>query len=207
MNFFKTSGINVNTLKAIWKTSARTNVESLSSDEFDLALKLISYAQNGIPPTEESIMQKLESPLPVFKVEGSKMGPGGQMAGPPPGMSRGPALADQLPDINNINFSALNQSSGSSLIPGADEMMKQKEIEKAQEKMMSNANSPWFLKPEDVQKYNSIFDYFNKSQTGVLSLEEAQEAFMQTQLEEAVLEQIWGLIDTEETGEFDRKMF
>jgi hypothetical protein len=30
---------------------------------------------------------------------------------------------------------------------------------------------------------------------------------MQTQLDEDTLERIWGMVDTEEAGEFDRKMF
>jgi hypothetical protein len=40
-----------------------------------------------------------------------------------------------------------------------------------------------------------------------LNYEETQEAFMQTQLDQNVLETVWGLVDTEEVGEFDRKMF
>ena len=88
-----------------------------------------------------------------------------------------------------------------------DQHLKQKEVEKAQEKMNNSSNSPWFIRPEDVQKYNNIFNYFDKSKTGVLDFEEAKDAFMQTQLSDDVLEQVWGLVDTEETGEFDRKMF
>lgn len=73
--------------------------------------------------------------------------------------------------------------------------------------MKNSQDSPWFLRPEDVQKYNNIFNFFNKSGTGVLNFEEAQQAFMQTQLDQNVLEQVWGLVDSEEQGEFDRKMF
>jgi Cytoskeletal-regulatory complex EF hand len=176
----------------------------LSRDEFYLALKLIAYAQNGIPPTEESVLAKVEVPFPQFKSDSSKPGMGMGMGMPNPAAApRGPTLAD----MNQLNVMALSQSSGNSLIPGMDEHMKQREVEKAQEKMMSNSNSPWFMRPEDVQKYNSIFEYFNKSHTGVLSFEEAKDAFMQTQLEEDVLEQIWSMTDTEEAGEFDRKMF
>lgn len=180
----------------------------MSRDEFYLALKLIAYAQNGIPPTEESVLAKVEVPFPQFKSDSSKPGMGMGMGMPNPAAApRGPTLADHLPDMNQLNVMALSQSSGNSLIPGMDEHMKQREVEKAQEKMMSNSNSPWFMRPEDVQKYNSIFEYFNKSHTGVLSFEEAKDAFMQTQLEEDVLEQIWSMTDTEEAGEFDRKMF
>lgn len=116
-------------------------------------------------------------------------------------------IADSLPDLDNINLAAVNQSAGSSLIPGMDQHLKQKEVEKATEKMMSSQDSPWFLRPEDVQKYNTIFNYFDKSGTGVLNFDEAQQAFLQTQLDQSILEQVWGLVDSEELGEFDRKMF
>lgn len=74
-------------------------------------------------------------------------------------------------------------------------------------KLESNSNSPWCVKPEEIQKYNSFFDHFNKSGSGILSLEETKDAFMQTQLDDDTLEQIWGMVDTEEIGEFDRQMF
>lgn len=122
----------------------------------------------------------------------------------PPGM---PSIADNLPDLDNLNVTAVSQNSGSSLIPGMDQHLKQKEVEKANEKMKNSQDSPWFLRPDDVQKYNNIFTFFNKSGSGVLSFEETQGAFMQTQLDQSVLEKVWGLVDTEEVGEFDRKMF
>lgn len=121
--------------------------------------------------------------------------------------SAAPNIADSLPDLDNLNIAAVTQNAGSSLIPGMDQHLKQKEVEKATQKMMENQSSPWFLKAEDVQKYNNIFNYFNKSGTGILSYEEAQTAFAQTQLDGDILESVWGLIDSEETGEFDRKMF
>lgn len=172
---------------------------------------MIAYAQNGIAPTEESVRLNIEVPFPVFKlddaikkptIQGLMDTPGGAM--PPTGMSN---IADQLPDLDSLNVTAINQNAGSSLIPGMDQHLKKREVEKATEKMKNSQDSPWFLRPEDVQKYNNIFNFFNKSGTGVLSFEEAQQAFMQTQLDQSILEQVWGLVDTEEIGEFDRKMF
>lgn len=172
-------------------------------------MRLIAYAQNRIPPTEDSILQNIEAPFPQFRGDDNKKpamnsmsGPGGGMPMPPM-----PSLADHLPDLNNLNIAALNQNAEGSLIPGMDQHLKKREVEKAQEKMMNNTNSPWFLRSEDVQRYNSFFDHFNKSGSGVLDFEETKQAFMQTQLDDNVLEQIWGLVDTEESGEFDRKMF
>ena len=128
-----------------------------------------------------------------------------------PGMSmpqpNAPNIADALPDFDNINLQALNQTADGSLIPGMSDRLKQREVEKASEKMMQKQDSPWFLNPEDVEKYNNFFDHFNKSGSGILSFEETQYAFSQTQLDEKTLEVIWGLVDTEELGEFDRKMF
>lgn len=208
VTFFKTSGVDVNTLKSIWRTCARSNVESLSREEFYVALRLIAYAQNGIPPTEDSIMQNIEAPFPQFRDDSRKQNmnsmdsSGGGMSMPQP-----PSLADHLPDLNNINVAALNMNPEGSLLPGMDQHLRQKEAQKAHEKMSTGQNSPWFLKQEDVHKYNSFFDHFNKSGSGVLTMEETKQAFMQTQLDEDTLEQIWGLADPEEVGEFDRQMF
>jgi len=149
---------------------------------------------------------------------GSNMGNGGMggpnrrnsgmdLLGSAPPSSTAPSIADSLPDLNNLNIAALNQNAEGSLLPGMDERLKQREVEKAQEKMSKSQDSPWFLRPEDVEKYSNFFKHFNKSGTGILSLEETKEAFMQTQLDEGTLEQVWGLVDTEESGDFDVKMF
>ena len=54
VEFFTRSGLPKPQLKEIWEI-ASFNGETLDRDEFYVALKLISYAQNGIPPTEMSI--------------------------------------------------------------------------------------------------------------------------------------------------------
>ena len=213
VTFFKTSGVDINILKSIYRTCARTSVESLGRDEFYVALRLIAYAQNGVPPTEDSIRQNIEVPFPQFKMQnnsnkniGGMGGPG--MGGMPPQQPQfAPNIADTLPDLNNMNIAALNQNPEGSMFPGMDERLKQREVEKAQEKMSKSQDSPWFLRPEDVQKYNNFFKHFNKSGSGVLNIEETKEAFMQTQLDEDTLEKVWGLVDTEEVGEFNNKMF
>lgn len=154
-------------------------------------------------------MQNIEAPFPQFKGDESKKSSMNAMSPPGRGMPMPnmPNIADSLPDLNNMNIYALNMTADQSLLPGMDQILKQKEIEKAQDKMMKNTNSPWFIRPEDVQRYNSFFEHFNKSGSGVLDFEETKQAFMQTQLDDNTLEQIWGLVDTEESGEFDRKMF
>ena len=66
VTFFKRSGLAVDVLKNIWKTAARTSPEFLTRDEFYIALRLISYAQNGIKPNEESIQFDIPVDLPRF---------------------------------------------------------------------------------------------------------------------------------------------
>lgn len=66
VNFFKRSGVPVSTLKEIW-VIASTNGEYLDKEEFYVALRLIAYAQNNIPVTADSILQKKTSPLPKFE--------------------------------------------------------------------------------------------------------------------------------------------
>jgi len=165
-------------------------------------MRLIAYAQNGIPATEESITQNIEVPFPQFKTSSNtNYSMGASVVAP------SPTIADSLPDLDHININALNQNAEGSLIPGMDQRLKEREAEKATEKMNSNQDNPWFLRSEDVQKYNNFFCHFNKSGSGRLTMEETKEAFMQTQLDDDVLEQVWGLVDTEEIGDFDPKMF
>lgn len=57
------SGLSKEILKKIWDLSS-TNGEFLDRDEFYVALKLISYAQNNIDVSASSINQNLPSPLP-----------------------------------------------------------------------------------------------------------------------------------------------
>lgn len=168
---------------------------------------MIAYAQNNIPVTEDSIVQNIEVPLPQFQGQGGAGGgmSGGGMGGPP--QPPAPSIADSLPDLDNLNVHALNQNAEGSLIPGMDQRLKQREVEKAQEKMEKSQDSPWFLRPEDIQKYNTFFDHFNKTGSPALGMEETMGAFRQTQLDDSTLEAVWGLVDTEEVGEFDRKMF
>jgi len=125
----------------------------------------------------------------------------------PPVIPPTPNIADSLPDLDHININELNQNSEGSLIPGMGQRLKEREVEKATEKMMKNQDNPWFLRPEDVHKYNNFFNHFNKSGSGKLTMEETKEAFMQTQLGDDILEQVWGLVDSDEIGEFDPKMF
>jgi hypothetical protein len=106
----------------------------LSRDEFYVALRLIAYAQNGIPPTEDSVEENIEVPFPQFKSDTPKRPSMNSMDGsynlPPPQMM--PSIADNLPDLNNLNVMALNQNADGSLLPGMDQHLKQKEFEKNQ---------------------------------------------------------------------------
>ena len=48
--FFRKSDLAQDILKAIWMLAAKTSLEFLTWDEFYVACKLISYAQNDIDP-------------------------------------------------------------------------------------------------------------------------------------------------------------
>jgi len=54
----------VDVLKNIWLLAARTSQEYLTRDEFYVALRLIAYAQHGIPATEESVNFDVQVGLP-----------------------------------------------------------------------------------------------------------------------------------------------
>ena len=61
VKFFKRSKVDVNILKEIWRIAAQNSSEYLTKDDFYIALRLISYAQNGIAVCENSIQLSLFS--------------------------------------------------------------------------------------------------------------------------------------------------
>ena len=64
--FLKTSGLAKEKLSEIWRFSARTSKEFLTREEFYCAVRMISYVQNGIEISEESLKFEIEVPLPRF---------------------------------------------------------------------------------------------------------------------------------------------
>ncbi|CAD8121225.1 unnamed protein product [Paramecium sonneborni] len=66
VTFFKRSGLSVDILKKIWLISSPNN-QTLNKEEFYVALKLISYAQNNIEVSNDSIQRCIPSPLPLFQ--------------------------------------------------------------------------------------------------------------------------------------------
>ena len=54
-------------LREVWRISARTTNEFLDREEFYIALRLISYAQNGIRAEEDSINYDIPVGLPKFE--------------------------------------------------------------------------------------------------------------------------------------------
>ena len=63
--------MDVSILKEIWRIAAQSSSEYLTKDDFYIALRLISYAQNGIAVCENSIRMNIESPLPKFDTDGA----------------------------------------------------------------------------------------------------------------------------------------
>ncbi|CAK81231.1 unnamed protein product (macronuclear) [Paramecium tetraurelia] len=66
VSFFKRSGLSIEILKKIWLISSPNN-QTLNKEEFYVALKLISYAQNNIDVSNDSIQRCIPSPLPQFQ--------------------------------------------------------------------------------------------------------------------------------------------
>lgn len=66
VQFMKTSGLPKEKLSEIWRFSARTSKEFLTRDEFYCALRMISYVQNGIETSEESLKFEIDVSLPKF---------------------------------------------------------------------------------------------------------------------------------------------
>ena len=98
VNFLKTSGLAKEKLSEIWRFSARTSKEFLTREEFYCALRMISYVQNGIEITEDSLQYEIEVPLPRFDDVPHQATPQAQ-----PEIQK-PSLADRLPDFDQLDF-------------------------------------------------------------------------------------------------------
>ncbi|CAD8199715.1 unnamed protein product [Paramecium pentaurelia] len=66
INFFKASGLNQQTLGAIWQITS-SNGQTFTKDEFFAALKLIALAQNGYSPDEKLLSKNITCSLPQFQ--------------------------------------------------------------------------------------------------------------------------------------------
>lgn len=54
----------------VWNISNRRNASGLNADDFNIALRLVSMAQQGLPVTKESFAANLHRPLPLPEFEG-----------------------------------------------------------------------------------------------------------------------------------------
>lgn len=114
--FFKRSGLSVDLLKKIWLISSSNNT-SLDREEFYVALKLITYAQNNIEVSADSILKALPAPLPKFAPppsnapapsisspsEKTEEETASLPANPPPNFSSRSSLLDPPPQISTYS--------------------------------------------------------------------------------------------------------
>ena len=56
-------------------------------------------------------------------------------------------------------------------------------------------NSPWFIQPQEVQKYHKIFEHFDQAGQGKLDDTHMHAVFKQTQLPKEALDRVWTLIN------------
>ena len=64
VEFLKTSGLDLITLKSIWDISSST--ASLDVNQFYSVLRLISLAQHGVKPTKDKLLDKTHVQPPKF---------------------------------------------------------------------------------------------------------------------------------------------
>ena len=122
VDFFKSSGLSVDKLKEIWLLSARTSNQFLTRDEFYVALRLIAYAQNGTPATEQSVQLNIETQLPSFNL--SQYQPVSAKADIEPALK--PEDIANLPSLDELDAEQL--SGINSLIPSMDKKMHEQQM-------------------------------------------------------------------------------
>lgn len=222
--FFKKFGLSVEILKKIWMLAA-SNQDYLDREDFYVALKLISFAQNGIDVSEDSIIKNIPSPLPKFAEAGIKKEEQGAPAEiddkareiPAPLMTN--ALQQQQQQIDNqppqqqLKQMPLQQQAHDSNIhrPSMNftgfQNVNQSNNAKASSSSLpaiipSREATVEFLK--NYEKYYATADPTNK---GEISGNEAREIFLRSALPNPVLFKIWNLVDTRKSGSLKKPEF
>eukprot|EP00347_Sterkiella_histriomuscorum_P010340 403376681 len=213
--FFKRSGLPVDLLKNFWLLAARTTPEYLTRDEFYIALRLIAYAQHGIKPNEESLQFNIDVDLPKFDPAPLALTSSEQVREKPE--IRAEEIAASLPDLDSLDLNQFNNIS--SLIPSVNQVQQQKVMNQAQQQMMKQQQmmhqqvlerakqSPWFIQPEEKERYLKIFAQVDKENMGFLSSEKVRGLFTQTQMDQASQDQVWNLVNPDNKERFDKPLF
>lgn len=227
--FFKRSGLSVEVLKKIWLIASSNN-QSLERDEFYIALKLISYAQNNIEISAESIMKNIPSPLPKFaplvekkeeKVEKMEENSQNQPnsiniknndSGSMELMGQNPEVIGNMPQLTppnsfqNIGFPNQMQPQMNTFTQNAPNINTNNNATTTMTpKVISEIE--YSISLDKMLKYENCFKNIDVNHTGSVSGSEARDIFLKSGLSRQYLSDIWKLVDTKNEGNLSKGEF
>lgn len=183
--FLRHSGLSKEMLKEIWLLSSANN-ETLDRDEFYIALRFVSYAQNEIELKKENLSAKTIIPLPKFPtLEGLH-----ENVHPPTHIQK--QSSSQFPTtaapMGVAKTNSLDTTGRGSAFPEVDP-------------------SIFEIPVERLQKYDGFFEALDTQKKGLLMGSEVKELFGRSNLPREDLAAIWHLCDPTTTGCLDRAEF
>ena len=146
VDFFKRSELDTQLLKKFWIICAKTDQSNLTKDEFYMVLRLISYAQNGIDPSEESLRNNIPTEFPKFTPVRSSM------ITPEKSNFPGALDLDTVPSMDDMNI-----HDSSSILVSQPSAPNEDKLNSLKENMEKVSNSKWFMNQMQATYYLNMF--------------------------------------------------
>ncbi|XP_013885891.1 epidermal growth factor receptor substrate 15-like 1 isoform X2 [Austrofundulus limnaeus] len=193
------SKLPLDVLGKIWDLSDVDKDGHLDKEEFTVAMHLVYRAMEK-EPVPSSLPSSL---IPPSKRRKSAPTLPGAVAVLPAlsGLSSSPVpLRDSLRSTPPLGSSAL----------GSTSPLSSSAINLSPKHSFKSSSAPavnWVVPVADREKYNDLFKKTDVSKNGFITGTDIIEIFMQSNLSQTMLAQIWGLADTKQTGKLNQEQF
>jgi hypothetical protein len=177
VHLFQYSGLDQQTKALIWKIASRGEAV-LSKYWFYCACRLVAIAQNGVPLTNEVLMQQFDVPLPRF---------GGPI--------------EQYYLGLNVNFSGQAQSQMISSPPQTPNALPGNNLSP------QKSSSPWEVNGSEFQNYLKYFKEADTNGDSFINGKEFKEFFGKFGISEVFQRDVWSLSDTDYDNKLNKNEF
>ncbi|XP_016532743.1 epidermal growth factor receptor substrate 15-like 1 isoform X2 [Poecilia formosa] len=199
------SKLPLDVLGKIWDLSDVDKDGHLDKEEFIVALHLV-YRTMEKEPVPSSLPPSL---IPPSKRKKSAPALPGAVA-VLPGLGSGPAALRSSPSLRSATppmGSAASALGGVSALSPSAVTLSPKHSFKSSSASTPAAAVNWVVPVADREKYRELFKKTDTDGDGFITGTEIIEIFMQSNLSQTMLAQIWGLADTKQTGKLTPEQF
>ncbi|XP_014837294.1 PREDICTED: epidermal growth factor receptor substrate 15-like 1 isoform X2 [Poecilia mexicana] len=199
------SKLPLDVLGKIWDLSDVDKDGHLDKEEFIVALHLV-YRTMEKEPVPSSLPPSL---IPPSKRKKSAPALPGAVA-VLPGLGSGPAALRSSPSLRSATppmGSAASALGGVSALSPSAVTLSPKHSFKSSSASTPAAAVNWVVPVADREKYRELFKKTDSDGDGFITGTEIIEIFMQSNLSQTMLAQIWGLADTKQTGKLTPEQF